>query len=105
MWLLLAALVVSLGAVAASVVFVVVRATALVRGFRAAGEAVGAAAAGVSVAADRAAERAASTDGAARLSESLARLETSRARLRVLLAAWSDSRAAAGRIAALVPRK
>ena len=105
MWLLLVALVVSLGAVVTSTIFVILRATALLRGFRAAGRAVESALASVAASAGRAGGRVQATDNAARLDESLERLQRSRARLRVLLAAWSDARKPVGRVAAFVPRK
>ena len=103
--LLLAALIVSVGAVAASLAFVIVRTLALFRGFRAAGEAIATAADELSAAAERMGERASTAGDTARLAESLERLRASRARLRALLAAWSDSREAVGRITAVVPRK
>ena len=105
MWLLLVALVVSVGVVAASAAFVIARTLALLRSFRAAADDVGRASASVSGAAGRLAERAEKVGDTERLAESLERFRASRARLRVLLAAWDDSREAVGRITAVVPRK
>ena len=107
MWLaVLGALAVSVVAVTGALVFAVRRAIEVFRRLGALLDALGAAADAVSEAADASWARRASFGARAEpLDHSLARLRTSRSRLAVLLAAWSDARASVGRVAAVVPRK
>ena len=92
----------SLAVVVAAIVFAVRQALTLYRRFRESSAAIGDAIGRVAYAADALASHTVDTYP---LDRSLARLAVSRARLRVLLSAWADVGAAAGRVTDVVPRK
>lgn len=97
--------VIALAALVAGIVLVVVRALELVRGFRAFGRSLSVALSRLEDSSRRLAEGPDSGDAGARLSASLDRLATSRARLGVLSAALGDVRASVTRLTAVAPRK
>lgn len=93
-------------AIAASVVFVVLRTLDAWRGFRSVSGLLTTELAAVTASADAASAKAAALgDDSVRLDAALRRLQRSRARLAVLSAAIDDVRSTVSRVTGLVPRK
>ena len=97
--------VIALVAVVGGVAVLVVRTRELLRGFRSFSRSLNVALARVEESSRRLGEGPASGDSGERLSASLDRLASSRARLGVLLAALGDVRASVTRLTAVAPRK